>query len=224
MRVRILLPAAAVALAGCLAGLQAADAAPSAPSVASVAPHTVTVVVRPVTSSGHAASGFVVKNEPTGSVDCSFAEESPGAVSDNILLCSPSAEYAVACWKAAAAKHALCMRDPHSHKLARIPRTGKFASAKVLHKDRGPLRMVLGNGAVCSIRDGGAWGQLQSHRKWVGTYSCTKGGDVWAPAKAKHQGVNETNPVWTVHTASASGTGAVSVRTVTKAWFVGTAG
>jgi hypothetical protein len=219
MRMRLVVSLVAVAAAVGVAALEAgANAAPAAAS------HTVKVVVRPVTASGHARSGFAVKAERNGLVDCSFPDASPGAVNKNILLCSPSAEYAIACWKAATPHRVLCLRNPRSHRLARIPRQGKFAhAARPSHKNSAPLLIVLGDGAKCSIRDGGAWGTLHAHPNWVGAYSCTRDGDVWAPPKSHHNGVNESKPVWTVHTAASSGKGPVTVRTVRRAYFVGTA-
>jgi hypothetical protein len=56
-----------------------------------------------------------------------------------------------------------------------------------------------------------------------GTYFCSNGGAVWAPADPDHAGINESNPIWTVHTAPESGrVGTLVARTVVKAWFVGT--
>lgn len=82
--------------------------------------------------------------------------------------------------------------------------------------------MRLGDGALCSIRDGGAWGTLPGHPKLFGTYGCTHDGAVWARRVAKHNGVNESNPSWTVRTAQ-FGSHTLKTRRVVKAWFVGTA-
>ena len=213
---RVLSAVGAVALL--IAGVASFDGA----AAASPAP-TVKIVVRPVTSTGHVRAGFTVSGEPSGKVDCSFANPSPGAVSRNIEFCSPSFEYAVACWKAAAPHRVLCMRDPRRQHVVRIPRVGKFTSTALAPLvQRAPLAMKLGNGAVCSIRDGGAWSRLMSHPRWHGTYSCSNGTAVWAWPDAKHLGVNESHPSWTVHTAPISGHGTLVVRHVVKAWFVGT--
>jgi hypothetical protein len=199
-----------------------AGAAALEPAAATTLAPTVRIVVRPVTSTGHVRSGFTLTYEPSGSVDCSLAEPSPGAVNKNIEFCSPSAEYAVACWKAAALHRVLCMRNPRSKTVVRIPRTGAFAPTGLAPvAQRAPLVMRLGDGDVCSIRDGGAWGSLPGHPNLSGTYSCAHDGAVWATSTAAHLGVNESNPVWTVRTAH-FGSSTLVTRHVVKAWFVGT--
>src|SRR3954447_3532968 len=118
MRALRVLVVAALALGG-VAAVQGATA--------SAQKATVKVVVRPVTSTGHARAGFTVTAERSGRVECNVADPSPGAVSRNIEWCSPSVEYAIACWKAATAQpRVLCMRDPRRAKLVRIPRSGRF--------------------------------------------------------------------------------------------------
>lgn len=212
---------AAVGLAGLIvAGAVNADAAGPAGTPLQA---TAKVVVRPVTTAGHASAGYSVTGEPSEQVDCSVKSPSPGAVSPNIEFCSPSAAYAVACWKAAAPHRVLCLPNPRNKHLVRIPRNGAFASTGLAPRaQRAPLLIRLGDGDLCSIRDGGAWPGLPGHPKLFGTYSCTKDGAVWATATAKHQGVNESNPVWTVRTAH-FGSHKLVTRHVTKAWFVGTA-
>lgn len=207
-------------LAGALALLLMGAGVDSA-GAATIAP-TVKVVVRPVTSAGHVRAGFTLTFEPSGSVDCSVANASPAAVSPNIEFCSPSAEYAVACWKAALAHHVLCMRNPRSHIVVRIPRTGPFAATPPpTGVQRAPLTIKLGDGDICSIRDGGAFPALPGHPHLFVTYTCVHDGAVWATATAAHQGINESNPVWTVRTAH-FGSSTLVTRHVVKAWFVGT--
>jgi hypothetical protein len=212
-----------VALATAAAAAVTGAAALTAPAgAAGTAAPTVKVVVRPVTSAGHVRAGFTVSGEPSGLVDCRFPSASPGAVSKNIEYCSPSAEYAVACWKAAAPHRVLCMRNPRSRHVVRIPRLGRFAPvARPTGAATAPLLIRLGDGDVCSIRDGGAWGALPGHPNLVGAYSCRKDGAVWAGPNAAHQGVNESHPTWTVRTAP-FGSHTLVTRRVVKAWFVGT--
>lgn len=213
-------------IAGLAVGVLAA--APVATAAASGTTHatpaaTKKVVVRPVTSSGQAAPGFGVRGEPRGRVDCSFADPSAGAVSRNIESCSPSVEYAVACWKAAAHKSVLCLRDARVKRLVRIPRMGKFAATPPPKPaDRAPLLVVLSDGTHCTIRDGGAWGQLKGHPRLFGTYSCDRHGAVWARSSAPHSGVNESHASWTVRTAE-FGKRHLATRHVARAYFVGTA-
>ncbi|HZC71709.1 MAG TPA: hypothetical protein VE442_13525 [Jatrophihabitans sp.] len=184
---------------------------------------TVKVVVRPVTTAGHPSTGFSVTGEPAGQVDCSFKEPSPGAVSSNIEFCSPSFEYAIACWKAAAPHRVLCLRDPRSQRVWRIPRHGAFASTHLAPRaQRAPLEIRLGDGHLCFIRDGAAGGMLPGHPNLFGTYTCAHDGEVWASENAKHNGVNESHPTWTVRTAH-GGSHTLLTRRVAKAWFAGTA-
>jgi hypothetical protein len=178
-------------------------------------------VVRPVTSTGHVRAGFTVSGEPSGQVDCSVADPSPGAVNRNIEFCSPSAEYAIACWKAAAPHKVLCMRNPRGKRVYRIARLGAFApTALAPHRQRAPLAMNLGDGDHCSIRDGGTGAIRQGHPQWVNTYYCVHDGVVWQKPGAAHLGVNESSASWTVVTGGA--TGPLVTRHVAKAWFVGT--
>lgn len=218
MRFRLLLPL--VAAVGMVS-----SAFVTAPVHAAAGAATVRVVVRPVTSAGVPAPGVhvTVDHRKSDAVDCSTPDSSPGAVSRNIEWCSPSVAYAIACWKAATPHRVLCSRDPRSERVYSLPRSGKFAKTGLDKKrDLSPIVLILGDGTVCFIRDGGAWGQLKAHPKWYGTYSCDRHGDVWSKPFAPHDGIDETQPVWTVHTSASSGNGTVTVRTVAKAFFVGT--
>jgi hypothetical protein len=221
MRLRlVLLGLLATAIAGTAASTTAVANARPAP----VPAPTQSIVVRPVTSTGHAASGFHVTTQHNASIDCSSRFASPGAVDRNIEECSPSAAYAIACWKAATAHHSLCMRNPSSHRLYKVQLTAAFAKTGLAKpKSRAPLLVVLTDGTRCSIRDGGAWGQLKEHPTWFGTYSCTKHGVVWSPPHEGHYGINESASTWTLRTGSASGKGTLTVRKVERAYFVGTA-
>ncbi|HZC70042.1 MAG TPA: hypothetical protein VE442_05075 [Jatrophihabitans sp.] len=212
MRIISAVAAATVLIAGVAIVEAPAGAAPSP---------TVRVVVRPVTSAGHHAAGFTVTGEPSGSVDCSVADPSPGAVNRNIEFCSPSAEYAIACWKAAAPHHVLCMRNPRRKNIVLIPRHGAFAKTNPAPaRQRAPLAMNLHDGDHCSIRDGGAGPVRHGHPQWSATYFCVHDGVVWAKPGAAHLGVNESAASWTVVTGGE--TGPLVTRHVAKAWFVGT--
>jgi hypothetical protein len=188
-------------------------------------PITKPVVVKPVTKAGAPAAGFRVKVQNSAAADCGApAQASPGAVDAGINLCSPSYLYAIACWKSARVHHAICMRNPSSHRLYRIPLSGSFAKAALAKpRLRAPLLLVLGDGTRCSIRDGGAWGQRKGHPNWAGTYSCTRHGIVWAPQNPAHYGVHESTLSWWVYTGAANGKGPLTIRYVAKAYFVGTA-
>src|SRR5438046_1968923 len=102
---------------------------------------------------------------------------------------------------------------PHPDNRSARPRGGR--------RSRPCARPRLGDGDLCSSRDGGAWGSLPGHPNLFGTYACAHDGAVWATSTAAHQGVNESNPVWTVRTAQ-FGHHTLVTRHVVKAWFVGT--
>lgn len=212
-----------VAVAVAVAGAAVAAGAGSSAMPASHS-STVRVVIRPVTHAGSASTGYTVHGEQNGAVDCSYHDPSPGAVDRNIEFCSPSVEYAVACWNSTAPHHVVCMRDPTAKQLVKLPRMGRFAHTKLArHAQRAPLLLMLRDGTRCFIRDGGAWSSLNSHPRWFGTYTCTHHGVVWSPPNAHHLGVNESTSSWTVRTASASGHGQLVTRHIKRAYFVGTA-
>jgi hypothetical protein len=184
-------------------------------------PATLKTIVRPVNAAGFARPGYTVTSEPTNSADCSFPDPAPSAVSPNIEDCSPTAAGAFACWKAAAPHKVLCLRDPRVRKLARIPRLGAFAPTGLAPADqRAPLAMVLGNGDYCSWRSGGTGPQRMDHPQWTVSYYCNSGKAIWVRPGAKHYGVFERFPSWTVIVAAE--TGPISARHVLRAWFVGT--
>lgn len=210
------------AVAGCLTSALAV--APSSAAPAAAAPVTVRVFVAPATASGHPAPGFTVKADPQGIVYCAPAEASQVAVSSNVETCSPSAAYAVACWRSATPKRVLCLQDPRRKQLRELTLSGKFAATSPISKRRlAPFGIVLSDGTYCTIRDGGAWGQRKSQPNFFGSYSCTKHGVVWSPPNAAHFGVDESKPSWTVKTGNGAGTGPLTTRHVVRAYFVATA-
>lgn len=186
---------------------------------------TVKIIVRPVTTAGHAASGFTVHPQHPGyGVDCSFAGASPGALSPNIEECSPSAAYAIACWKAADAGKVLCMRDPTTHRVDEMPREGKFANTPIAKpRYRAPLVIILGDGSQCDIRDGGAWPRPKGHPNLYGAYSCAKYGVAWSYSKGRyidpHNGIDESTPTWRIRVGEKK----IVWRDIAKAYFVATA-
>lgn len=204
-----------------------ASAAPSthASTGGSAPAATRKVVIRPVDASGHPAAGFTVETESsTGPVTCGDA--SPVAVDPNIRLCSPSAAYAIACWRSTDPSWVLCLRDPLLHMLARLSLSGSFTPVPaVAHPS--PERIVLPDDISCVIRDGGAWDELPSHPQWAGAYGCNMRMSIYGPANT--DGIDRTHPLWTVHEVPDSalgvhGTGGpIAVRPVTVGYYVGTA-
>ena len=188
-------------------------------------PATSITVVRPVNASGHARPGFTITPPPLHGfwIDCRFHSESPGALSPNVAWCSPSAATAIACWKAAAPRKALCLTDATEPVLTRFPLYhGRFTTSQVLPAgERAPLAIELATGRICKIRDGGAWEFLPHHPNLYGTYSCGRYAAVWAPLGAPHRGVNESQPSWTVRFGR-FGDRELVKRHVVRAWFVAT--
>jgi hypothetical protein len=192
----------------------------AAPQVAAAAPTTQKVVVRPVTSAHRAAAGFRVEHRRGDLIDCRYASASPVAVNRNIFECSPAASYAVACWHATRPGWALCLRNPFRRKVDRV-RAPHFGARRVTAPNHAaPFGLVLDSGARCTIRDGGAWGSPKQHPRWVGYYSCTRVGVVYAPfTMARTSGINESHPSWTVWTSKGT---QVHRHYIRKVVYVGT--
>ena len=179
--------------------------------------HTHRVVVRPVDAAGDAVTGWTVHRERGVSVQCDGP--APAAVDDGIGACFPTALYLPACWKS---HHhtALCLRDARTKALVRVRYTGAFP-APTAPGHATPQDLDLTGGQQCSIRFGGAWGQLPSHPNWLGFDSCAKG-SVYGPPSG--DGIDRSQPVWTVHLWLSGTRERVVTRGVRKAYYVGTAG
>ena len=211
------------AAAGALAAVVTmASAARGAAPEQRTSTHTAQVVVRPVSWTAHVTPGFTVSRERQGSVDCTASFASPGAVDPDILECSPSAEYATACWLSRTAHRTLCLRDPRKEHLVSVRRSGVMAQAlPYVPGRRGPLGLRLADGTYCGIRIGGAGATLQGHPNYGIAYYCAHGQAIWAPFSGRNWGINRSHPVWTVRTAPADGHGSLRTRNVARAWFVG---
>jgi hypothetical protein len=197
-----------------------ADSTPAASREATAAP-TQRVVRRPVTASGLPAAGYSITSDTSVTIDCgspSTARSSPVAVDDDILACSPSSAYAVACWKDPAPGTALCYRDPWGTALVRMTNNGNFPAAPAPATPR-PFGLVLRDGDRCLIRSGGVWNDLAGHPGWYGTYSCAVNGAVWT---SDADGIDRSVPRWTVQVARISGSGRLSSLGVDAAYYVGT--
>jgi len=212
----ITLGIALVLLSGCAA--QMSGSAPSAPPVVA----TERVVLRPVAQSGLPAAGYTVTDEDAVRVDCgstsSNTRPSPVAVDDNILNCSPSSAYAVACWQDPQPSHVVCYRDPWKKELVRMPNGGGFPVAMAPAQPH-PLGLLLSDGDHCLIRSGGVWNDLVGHPGWYGTYSCPGDEAIWAESE---DGIDRSSPRWTVQVAPISGVGPLDTRVIVTAYFIGT--
>lgn len=206
-----------VFLVGCASPTSAVAPSPTAAATA-----TERVVIRPVTESGLPASGYSVTDHQGVTVDCGGTsggtQPSPVAVDDNILSCSPTNVYAVACWIDPLPSTVICFRDPWATELVRLRNGGSTAPATAPSDPR-PLGLLLSDGDRCLLRTGGAWNDLADHPGWYGTYSCAAGGAVWAETS---DGIDRSSPRWTVHIASISGIGPLTSLEVATAYFIGT--
>src|SRR6478609_4630251 len=128
MRMRIRRMGWAVAAALTAMVTVASAALGSTPAQRTLTP-TAQVVVRPVSWSARVTPGFTVSRENPGSLDCTTGMASPGTVDADILECSPSAEYATACWLSRTPHRTLCLRDPRKKQWVSINRTGTMAQA-----------------------------------------------------------------------------------------------
>ena len=197
----------------------------TAPTSTAPAPHTQRVVIRPVTATGHVAAGFTLAPPHSGDrVDCGGTalgvSPSAVAVDDGIAGCSPSAEYAVACWNGPVPNTALCFRDPWLRVVAELPDQGRLPVEKAPAVPS-PLGLTLRDGSHCMIRDGGAWSSLDGHPDAFGTYSCADGLVVWGTGRS--DGIDRSHSLWTVQVAPGSGHGALRTMSVRTAYLVGTA-
>ncbi len=185
-------------------------------SASATTPHTHRVVVRPVDAHGHPVAGWSVHRERDLTVSCSEGS-SPAAVDDGIAFCGPSAAYTPACWKSG--HHTvLCLRDARHKKLVRLRYTGSFHAGTAPARPQ-PMDLTLRSGVRCDVRVGGAWASLPTHPHWVGFFSCATG-DVYG--RVGGDGIDRSDPVWTVHLWKNGTAHRVVVRRVRTAYFVGT--
>jgi hypothetical protein len=173
------------------------------------------VVVRPVDRHGHAAPGWKVTREQGSKVSCDGV--AAAAVNKNIVTCFPSAEYLPSCWKSHH-RTVLCLRDATRKELVRIRYSGTIASVSA-PKRPSPQDLRLAGGQKCQVRVGGAWGQLPTHPRWDGFYSCHSG-DVYGPARG--DGIDRSSPLQSVHLWLTGTKQHVVTRDVATAYFVGT--
>jgi hypothetical protein len=192
----------------------------SSPLPSSAPSGTRTSVLRPVRADGQVAPGWNVTNE-SEPVRCSPGESSPAAVDSGIGYCSPSAAYAIACWRAADRAHALCLHDAQTRTLGRLPLEGSFAPVTAPRVSV-PFDVVLDNNVHCTIRDGGAASNLTNHPDWIPFYYCEHDTAVYGPSGGI--GINRSSATWTVQLGSSSGESDTTTHRVVTASFVGTAG
>jgi hypothetical protein len=166
-----------------------------------------------VTSAGAPAAGYTVSRE-SGAATCDG--QAVTAVDPGIDTCFPSAAYLPSCWRST--RHTvLCLRAVAERRLVRMRYSGSYVSQGVLRR-RSPQALTLTNGATCTIRVGGAWGQAPGHPTWLGFYSCSNGA-VYGPPDG--DGIDRSQPVWRVHLLRSDGS--VVTRRVARATYVGNA-
>jgi hypothetical protein len=178
------------------------------------------IIVRPVSYAGHVTPGYHVTTEPNSSLDCTFPSASPASVDSDVLACSPDSEYALACWLSRTPHRTLCLRDARTKQLVSIHRKGAMAQA-LPYKVRAPLDLVLTNGTLCTLRDGGAGASLQGHPTWAAFYYCQHNQAIWAPGNARNWGIDRSHALWTARTAPENGHGSLTTSQLARAWFVG---
>lgn len=199
------------------------SAAPTTnPTAAS--PRTRQIVLRPVTDTGRAAPGYTtVVLSADHQLDCGgssrhHAYQSPVAVDTGPVACSPSSEYALACWNGPSATTALCYQDPWQRQVVQVHTGGRLPVERAPERPS-PLGVVLSDGTRCSLRGGGAWALLDGHPDMYARYGCEGGMALWAGRRA--DGIDRAQPLWTVRLAPTSGHGRLRAATVRSAYFVG---
>ncbi|CAO5252146.1 hypothetical protein [Frankia sp. AgKG'84/4] len=209
-------------LASCTGSGLPGGLAPAAPPGAA----TRQVPLAPVDQRGQVASGWSVDesgDDPGSPIDCgdtSRAYPSPAGVSGDIYYCSPSAAGADACWPTPRPRRMLCLRDPFTTTLSALTATALVARVPAASSPV-PLGLRLADGDRCRLRDGGAWSSPESHPDYVGSYSCDRGGIVWAAPGTAAGGINRTARRWTVLRGEV--TGPLAVVPITEAYVVATA-
>jgi hypothetical protein len=209
---------AALACAALVATTMAttADAAPAHHAHA-----TQQIVVRPVNTHGHVASGFTRK-DVNFRVDCAphHPSASTVAVDRHIFYCSPSVADALACWAAGRAKHVLCFENAFKQEVVRFRGTAP-AHVKKPSQPYNALNLVLANGERCYARDGGAVGVQKQHPNWFAAYYCGHDDILWSSSRlGDTEGTNRSQPRWTAWVGTTNGP--LHKRAVTKAFLVGT--
>ncbi|MCX5045025.1 hypothetical protein OG921_17805 [Aldersonia sp. NBC_00410] len=182
---------------------------------------TRTTVLEPVDADGFPARGWRVDPGRTGgSIDCSYPESSPSAVSDDIVRCTPNAAAADTCFAADDPGQALCLIDPFSNTVVEYAVAGAIA-AVTAPADPRPIGLVLDNGDKCRLRVGGAWSAPESHPDYVGYYSCDAAGDaaIWGPPEGG--GIDESASQWSVEYGWI--TGQLTTQRVVEAFYTGRA-
>ena len=176
---------------------------------------TVSIVVRPVHANGHPVAGWTVVRQSIADFRCNGGA-SVSAVDPNIVFCGYSATYTPSCWKSRNST-ALCLRNPRSHTLYRIPYVGRFVGAAAPAHPQ-PQALKLRDNGYCEIRDGGAWGSPPTRPLWYGTYGCNSGGGIYT---GSGDGIDTSVNPWRVHVWKGGPT--ILRDRVTTAYFVGTA-
>jgi hypothetical protein len=183
------------------------------------------IVVRPVQSNGHLASGFTRKDMDYP-VDCSNSHGkgtvSPVAVDPGIFSCSPDSVGALACWGATRAHRVLCFNYAFEHEVVREKGEAPTHLANP-GRPHNALDLQLAKGRKCSFRNGGSVGVQKYHPKWTLTYFCAPAKvAVWSPPHlASTYGTDRSHARWTVWVGTTNGH--LHKRAVAKAYFVGTA-
>jgi hypothetical protein len=144
------------------------------------------------------------------------------AVDDDIRFCGDSASNTAACWRAADRTHVLCLSDPYSHTLRRVPLTGSFSTVAA-NAHPIPQALTIDGGVRYLVRNGGAWGSVREHPSWIGYYTqrSTFLTNVYGPAGGT--GIDTASARWSVEVFPASGAGAGQRHRVVAAYEVGTA-
>jgi hypothetical protein len=153
--------------------------------------------------------------------DCSAP--SPSAVGNDIYACSPTAAGADACWPSTPGS-LLCLDDPRDKTLHRVTFGGTLPHvAPPAVAD--PIGLVLDDGTLCRLRNGGAWGVRDDG--YEGAFWCSGSNlrVLWLPSQGPGTCVDRSTASWTVKVGQLGSPNEhfppPQTRTVTTAWFVG---
>jgi hypothetical protein len=163
---------------------------------------TAVAEITPVDQHGRPTPGWTVTTGTrSDAVDCSADVAGYGARTGDIYSCDPVAADAGTCWRAATARHMLCLISVKTHSLTELP-ASKSPAGPAQYEDRpDPYELKLDDGDDCFIRTGGSWGQ-PAGTDYAGFYGCTKAEAVWGP---QNNGIDVNSHPWTVITGGQTG-------------------
>lgn len=192
------------------------DASDAGTTTDTAAASTEQVLIDPFDSDGNLRPEYHI--DTLDPVDVFGCDASLSAVSDNVFECAPYAAHTNVCWPGDSPYELLCSHGPTSYSLFLAVSETPLPAAPAVSQPV-PWQLELGDGSVCAVRYGGAWGDGPGDS--IGYYSCDGPSAFVLAAPASHP-VDTTGDVWTVQTGQLGtdpSTPATTTQAVTVAYF-----